>query len=80
MKKKLPLDDGLNVGDRVKLVPESTTWKVEPTLHGKKLRKSLSVATMAGSRSAMRAADYSWVERLAACWLVRAEGEGQEEI
>ena len=35
MKQKPPLDDGLNVGDRVKLIPESPTWKAETTLQGK---------------------------------------------
>ncbi len=35
MKQKPPLDDGLNIGDRVKLAPESATWKAETTLQGK---------------------------------------------
>lgn len=35
MKQKPPLDDDLSVGDRVKLVVESSTWKAEPTLQGK---------------------------------------------
>lgn len=35
MTQKPELDNGLKVGDRVKLVPESLTWKADPTLQGK---------------------------------------------
>ena len=35
MKQKLRVDDGLKVGDRVRLIPESLTWKAEMTLQGK---------------------------------------------
>jgi hypothetical protein len=35
MKQKPQLDNGLKVGDRVRLIPESLAWKAEMTLQDK---------------------------------------------
>jgi hypothetical protein len=35
MKQKPQFADGLKVGDRVRLIPESVAWKAEITLQGK---------------------------------------------
>jgi hypothetical protein len=35
MKQKSKVDNGLGVGDRVRLIPESLAWKAEMTLQGK---------------------------------------------
>ena len=35
MKQKSEVDDGLSVGDRVRLISESLAWRAETTLRGK---------------------------------------------